>query len=466
MSTAPDAPAACRACGAPLTRGPGPCPRCGSRAHDAPRRRRVAGAAPVAPGSVAPVGRRVVAHALDVVVLLAAAALGRAVSATAPDLPAALLPGVLAGVAALAQWVTEARTGASVGGAVTGIRTVSAATGRPAGLVAVLVRRLVVVAGALVLLVGEWVVVASGAWDASPAQRGWHDKAAGTLVLRAAALRAPTPPVRRSGPTTPPTSAPVITAPPAVLPGGAPSRPASGPVITGLPGAQASAPVPAAVRTTEIIDAPAVPTAPARDLPARPQAPALLVGPRPDRVGSPQVRPADPGLGALDRLPDAPVVRAADPGWDEPEPGTTPERDEPQPGADRGGDGPLPDADLERTRLRPEAPAPRGVHLRFDTGEAVDVTSDGLVGRNPTAEEGTGHVIAIDDPDRSISRVHLAFGPEPGGRLWVLDRGSTNGTVLVRPDGSSAVLPPATRAVVEPGWTVRFGRRSLRVHAR
>ena len=73
-----------------------------------------------------------------------------------------------------AQWVAEARTGATVGSAVVGIRTVSPSTGRPAGLLAILVRQLVVGAGALACLVGQWVVVASGAWD--PARRS----AAGT----------------------------------------------------------------------------------------------------------------------------------------------------------------------------------------------------------------------------------------------------------------------------------------------
>ena len=112
----------------------------------------------------------------------------------------------------------------------------------------------------------------------------------------------------------------------------------------------------------------------------------------------------------------------------------------------------------------PTAPVPRACALRFDTGEELDVAGDGLVGRRPTAEAGTVHVVAIDDPDRSISRVHLAFGIEPdGGRLWVVDRGSTNGTVLVGPDGARAALPPGTRAVVEVGWSVRFGRRSLDV---
>ena len=117
------------------------------------------------------------------------------------------------------------------------------------------------------------------------------------------------------------------------------------------------------------------------------------------------------------------------------------------------------------TRLRPSVPAPRvHLHLRFDTGEELDVEGDGLVGRSPATEPGVAHVVSIDDPDRSISKAHLAFGPEPGGRrLWVVDRGSTNGTVLVDPDGTSVALPPGTRAVVERGWTVRFGRRSLLV---
>ncbi|WP_315098123.1 RDD family protein, partial [uncultured Cellulomonas sp.] len=142
------------------------------------------GPVPITPGSVAPVGTRVLAYVLDTLVLLAAVGVGSLIRA---DVPAA--PALLAAVAAVAQWVAEARTGATVGNAVTGIRTLSATTGRPAGLGAVLLRQVVVGAGALLLVVGQWVVVASGAWDRSPAQRGWHDRAAGTVVLRARAVR-------------------------------------------------------------------------------------------------------------------------------------------------------------------------------------------------------------------------------------------------------------------------------------
>ncbi|MEZ0449971.1 FHA domain-containing protein, partial [Cellulomonas sp. ICMP 17802] len=128
--------------------------------------------------------------------------------------------------------------------------------------------------------------------------------------------------------------------------------------------------------------------------------------------------------------------------------------------------------ELEHTRLRPSTPAsappaPVALRLAFDTGERVDVTGDGLVGRSPAGEDGTVHVVPVDDPARSISKTHLAFGPDgAGGRLWVVDRGSTNGTVLVAPDGTVSALPAGTRATVAAGWTIRFGERSAVVERR
>jgi len=113
---------------------------------------------------------------------------------------------------------------------------------------------------------------------------------------------------------------------------------------------------------------------------------------------------------------------------------------------------------------------PAGAHvlrLSFDTGERVDVAGDGLVGRSPSAEDGVAHVVPVDDPARSISKTHLAFGLDGAtDRLWVMDRGSTNGTVLVAPDGTSSALPAGTRATVAAGWTIRFGQRSARVERR
>ena len=124
--------------------------------------------------------------------------------------------------------------------------------------------------------------------------------------------------------------------------------------------------------------------------------------------------------------------------------------------------------DIELTRLRTpvtgQPPVPPGLRLVFDTGERVDVLGEGVVGRAPQGD--VEHVVAIDDPARSLSKTHLAFGPAEPGTLWVVDRGSTNSTLVVRPDGTAATLPAGTRASVGPGWSLRLGERTVRVEAR
>ena len=81
--------------------------------------------------------------------------------------PSLAVPGLLV-AAALTQWLVEGRSGATVGNALTGIRTMGSGTHRPAGIAAIGVRVLVELAGALVAVVGAWVVASSGTWDRSP----------------------------------------------------------------------------------------------------------------------------------------------------------------------------------------------------------------------------------------------------------------------------------------------------------
>jgi len=431
--------------------------------------------------------------------------------------PVLFVPALLVLLVAVGQWVAESVTGATVGNAVTGIRTVSNRTGRPAGLLAILVRQLVVAVGALVCFVGEWVVVVSGTWDKTPAQRGWHDKAAGTLVLRARSVPRP----RSSVPDTawntavartmgdrpapdpglvaaPPTPQPVLVpAPPAAEPGLVPAPPVPGPGhVPAPPGlAAARGPVP----TAESMLAPEAPGLAAATVPVPSAEPVLA--PEPPTAPAPVSEAADVATGSepaeeflvplvpVRRVPDPPTTRrearradAGASGVVTGMPGIAPEAEAPaaraQPVIDVPAAPPgVPSApsdlgELEHTRLRPSAPAPAApapvaLRLRFDTGERVDVTGDGLVGRSPSAEEGVAHVVPVDDPARSISKTHLAFGLDGAGdRLWVMDRGSTNGTVLVAPDETSSALPAGTRATVAAGWTIRFGQRSAVVERR
>jgi len=333
----------------------------------------------VSPGEVAPVGARIGALAIDQVlvcaigaVVLAAAGL---IGAGDGAVPAPLIAGAAMAVAVMAQWAAEARTGLTVGNLLVGIRTVASSTGLPAGLGRVVLRAVVQGLGSVVPVVGVYVVAGSGAWDASPTQRGWHDKAAGTMVLR---------------------------------------RDAAGPERT------LTAPTPSVARPAAPRQAPTTATDAVQ--------PAL----------APDSEPAAP-----DSVPAAPASA----------PGREPARE--------SASGPRPPSGSSPITLATQ------IWLVFDTGESLAVAGDGAVGRQPRGADGgaLAHAVAIDDPSRSISKLHLVFGPEPGG-LWVVDRGSTNGTVIVSPDGVMRALPAGVRAHVAPGWVVRFGERAFRVEAR
>ncbi len=471
----------CVQCGHRLDQGVVRCTSCGHvvdhaglSAATARRRHAVVlegeGTAPVLPGAVAPIGRRLVALLLDQVlggllVVLAVAGWLLAGLPTGTPLLVAVLG--LSLLVLAGQLVAEAVTGATAGAAIVGIRTVSARTGLPAGLVAVLVRDLVLAAGSLVLGVGAYVVAGSGAWDASPARRGWHDRAAGTMVLLAAA----------------------------VLPRG--DRRSAAAALDDGNGDAVRRRTSASARLTEPRRAVSSPRASA-PLPA-PLAAAEegQAQDRADAVPVPDLVPDPPGLlGAAPassdqsagQSPDAPDLLPDPPGA---APQVVVAREEAAPHgpsavretavretavldpvvADAAAAGRLPD-EVELTRFAVERPvellAEPWLRLVADTGEVVDVVGDGAIGRDPSHTSGRGayHQVVLADPERSMSRLHLLFGPEQGGALlWVSDPGSTNGTVLQDPTGATAVLAPGVRAVIGAGWVLRLGDRVVTVTA-
>lgn len=120
--------------------------------------------------------RRVLAYLLDTVVVALVAALVLLV--TRSGLLAALA--ALEVAAGLVLW--EARTGRTVGNTVLGLRTAQEDVPWAPGLGRALGRAGVVAAGHLVV-VGQWLVVASVAFDRSGRRQGWHDRLAGTVVV-------------------------------------------------------------------------------------------------------------------------------------------------------------------------------------------------------------------------------------------------------------------------------------------
>jgi hypothetical protein len=109
----------------------------------------------------------------------------------------------------------------------------------------------------------------------------------------------------------------------------------------------------------------------------------------------------------------------------------------------------------------PAVPAATAFDLVFDSGRRVRVDGPALIGRDPADAPGIA-AIAIDDPGLSISKAHLEVGLE-AGRLWVMDRGSTNGSALACPGLPAQPLTARQRYGLAPGDTVVFGERSFRV---
>src|SRR4029079_4178573 len=72
--------------------------------------------------------------------------------------------------------------------------------------------------------------------------------------------------------------------------------------------------------------------------------------------------------------------------------------------------------------------------LAFDTGERVVVDTLVLIGRRPepcTGEQGA-RLVALPSADMSVSKTHAQVVVAADGALVVTDRGSTNGSTLVR----------------------------------
>jgi uncharacterized RDD family membrane protein YckC len=406
--------------------------------------------------AVAPVWRRLVALLVDqlLAVLVGGAGLLVVLGAVRDDgsVGALLVPGLLLLLLGAGQWIGEAIAGRTVGGALLGIRTVSVRTGRPAGLWAVLVRSVVQGLGVLVGGIGVYVVAGSGAWDEGPEQRGWHDKAAGTLVLRArpvdrsaaeaasgdgAAVRVPAAGPASAPPAAAPASGPTSGPPPAAVPD--PQTPATPAVVPTSGPPAAGAPL-AAAPSGSATAAPAPSMAPSAAAP-------LAAGPAAPLA-------ADPPMAASAAAPTAAPAAPA------------PERDTPDdlPDATVPGLGDLEHTHVGRWAAGPEAAGPAtGLVLVVDTGDRVVVTGAGLIGRRPVpGDETWAHLVAIDDPTQSVSSTHLAFWPAEAG-LDVLDRGSTNGTVLLDPAGKPWSLTPGAPARVAAGWTLVLGNRRVRV---
>jgi hypothetical protein len=310
--------------------------------------------------------------------------------------------------------------GTSPGKSAFALRVLDPETGRPIGVGRAFVRTTILGLGTLPMFgLGTAILAWTAVEDPSGTRRGWHDHVAHSLVVDvrpvevAEAIEDERPrqvvnltamrlmPVRQQ-----PATVPVV--------------PASAPASNGGRGS----PVPA----------------------HRPPAPAPDAAVREPRTPATPLRPLTPAPAPS----DFPRVPAAD----------RPETAASARGRHSAGPGPAtgpPSAG---------ATAPRRTTWRvsFDSGESFVVEGLGLVGRRPEGRAGepVRHVVPLVSQNMSISKTHAQFHLAGDGALVVMDRGSTNGSILVR-RGVSRELSAGRPATLLDGDRVMFGDREMRV---
>lgn len=362
------------------------------------------------------------------------------------------------------------------------IRVLRLADGRPLGWGACFLRGLVWYASLLLPVV--WVVLVV-MMIVHPRRQGWHDLAGKSVVVRSdrPAQNEDTAPIQR--PTV--ASANMVGLPPHLSQSGfvaPPSHveyapdPVGGP-IDALPQfarTPAAAPSSFAPQTPD----PAVPwdqwgaAPPVQAQPAYPPQPAPYPPQAPGPYQPPQGQAPSYG-GQAPAYPQAPTPQSTYPQSTYPQPTAPvgypqPVQEQPRPQA-----APAPafvpeDDDMTRTHLAPlgKAPAaPRkatdGWQLRLDDGRMVTVDGLVLIGRSPQPRDGEqAQLVQAGVESRMVSKTHLAVGLDHRG-LYVMDRGSTNGTAIANAGGQFEPCAPGDPVRVREGQIVSFGDRYLEV---
>ncbi|MEN8671911.1 RDD family protein [Nocardioides sp.] len=345
-----------------------------------------------------------------------------------------LVYGVLLGVA-----------GVSPGKALVGLRVVGYDDGRPIGVPQALLRTAVL---GIFTLPTAGLGLATLAWtavmDPEGRRRGGHDRMSNAVVVDVRPVpevdldsdRRPRQIVNLTAMRLMPTpSAEPVPAP------GPPAAPRTS--QTARPGAAAPAAQP---RTDPRRPAPAVPTGPPPSGPPPASRPGRAPASQPVGPAAPAAaRPTGPPQGPVGRSPEGPAGSS--------------------PGAPRDDAPTSRRAAPGRPTAQPEAVATAGRwRVAFDTGEEFVVEGLALVGRRPEprGDEPVRHVVPLRSSDMSVSKTHAQFQVVPDGALVVMDRGSTNGSVLVR-QGVSRPLTAGRPATLVDGDTVRFGDRTMTV---
>jgi hypothetical protein len=118
----------------------------------------------------------------------------------------------------------------------------------------------------------------------------------------------------------------------------------------------------------------------------------------------------------------------------------------------------------DQTAAAPRSPYVEDWSILLDDGRRIALDGLVLLGRNPqpNAGEEDAQLIKIADETRTVSKSHLAVGVDAGG-VYVVDRGSTNGSTVSTTNGMSARCKAGEMVRVGEGAIISIGDHWLEI---
>jgi uncharacterized RDD family membrane protein YckC len=112
----------------------------------------------------------------------------------------------------------------------------------------------------------------------------------------------------------------------------------------------------------------------------------------------------------------------------------------------------------------PSSPYVQDWSILLDDGRRITVEGLVLLGRNPQPKAGEedAQLIKIADETRTVSKSHLAVGVDAGG-IYIVDRGSTNGSTVSTTNGMSSRCRAGEMVRVGDGAIVSIGDHWLEI---
>jgi uncharacterized RDD family membrane protein YckC len=124
----------------------------------------------------------------------------------------------------------------------------------------------------------------------------------------------------------------------------------------------------------------------------------------------------------------------------------------------------LPADSADHTAGGPGSPYVQDWSILLDDGRRIAVEGLVLLGRNPQPKAGEedAQLIKIADETRTVSKSHLAVGVDAGG-IYIVDRGSTNGSTVSTTNGMSSRCRAGEMVRVGDGAIVSIGDHWLEI---